>query len=617
MSVVRPLPARPNLAHERKAAKALLRQLRAGEPEAIARARAQHPDFNPRTPQLADAQLTVAREYGFTSWPRLAQYFEAFRRQMLNLRPPQVHFHSDDVARAVLRGHAHRDPMTGRTFAAYVPRYFALPMDEVFALAPTEDEARLAAARQSGTATWDERARAAEAQKKAEGTPWEETPDRLANRALEAADLVALQRIAVEHPEVLQLPDARTARWHILKGVLWHERKIGRDALRPIVEWLRTQGLDVQDELNRQLCGHIQYTAEDVRWLLDRGANPRWIAPNGYSVLEHALLNFWNGEAVDLIAARVTPPRALWVAAGLGDIEGVARFLDRRGRPTAAARRNRPAIDAMSFFPWPSHPEPQDEEVLMEAFHVAMLNGRVQMLEYLARRGAPINSLVFGAPPVYITVGNDRWVPVFECLVSLGADLDLRSPSHGSSTRQHVEALVAQDPANATYQRLARVSGIDVAATVQARNATPLPEPRLHSSIARVLELAQDDARRAGSAVVAPGHLLFGLLRHEGVVSQLVAQTLGAEARAFRERWAHRLLPAASVAVPQELPLDAETEGVLERARNIVRGKRQSMIGAWHLLEALMEQTENPVDALLAPFGRTCADIRAKLHPVG
>ena len=39
MSTVRPLPPRPNLEFEHKEAKALLRQLRAGDPEAIARAR--------------------------------------------------------------------------------------------------------------------------------------------------------------------------------------------------------------------------------------------------------------------------------------------------------------------------------------------------------------------------------------------------------------------------------------------------------------------------------------------------------------------------------------------------------------------------------------------------
>ena len=43
MSALRPLPARPNLEFERKEAKALLRRLRAGDPEALERARARHP----------------------------------------------------------------------------------------------------------------------------------------------------------------------------------------------------------------------------------------------------------------------------------------------------------------------------------------------------------------------------------------------------------------------------------------------------------------------------------------------------------------------------------------------------------------------------------------------
>ncbi len=84
MSAFRPLPAKPNLAFERKEAKALLRRLRAGEPDALARARERHPEIDVSEPariRLADAQLVIAREYGFTSWPRLVRYFGDVERQ--------------------------------------------------------------------------------------------------------------------------------------------------------------------------------------------------------------------------------------------------------------------------------------------------------------------------------------------------------------------------------------------------------------------------------------------------------------------------------------------------------------------------------------------------------
>ena len=84
MSALRPLPPRPSLEFEHKEAKALLRRLRAGDPEALARARARHPAMDASAPErirLADAQLVIAREYGFTSWPRLVQYFGDVARQ--------------------------------------------------------------------------------------------------------------------------------------------------------------------------------------------------------------------------------------------------------------------------------------------------------------------------------------------------------------------------------------------------------------------------------------------------------------------------------------------------------------------------------------------------------
>ena len=55
-----PLPAAPSLEHLRKQAKDLVREREAG-PEPL---------------RLSEAQLAVAREYGFASWPRLKAYVE-------------------------------------------------------------------------------------------------------------------------------------------------------------------------------------------------------------------------------------------------------------------------------------------------------------------------------------------------------------------------------------------------------------------------------------------------------------------------------------------------------------------------------------------------------------
>ncbi|HVC81016.1 MAG TPA: ankyrin repeat domain-containing protein, partial [Chloroflexota bacterium] len=69
------LPARPNLDQQRKRARELLNAARAGDPEALRRFHRHHPRFAGKaTPRLADAQLVIAREYGFPSWPKLAAH---------------------------------------------------------------------------------------------------------------------------------------------------------------------------------------------------------------------------------------------------------------------------------------------------------------------------------------------------------------------------------------------------------------------------------------------------------------------------------------------------------------------------------------------------------------
>ena len=87
ISPVRSIPANPNLEFDRKQAKALLEAARSGDEHALVRFNASHPRFGAardaallgRAVALHDAQLVVAREYGFASWPRWKQYVEMRR----------------------------------------------------------------------------------------------------------------------------------------------------------------------------------------------------------------------------------------------------------------------------------------------------------------------------------------------------------------------------------------------------------------------------------------------------------------------------------------------------------------------------------------------------------
>ncbi|WP_238165300.1 hypothetical protein [Kribbella caucasensis] len=110
----RRLPDDPNLEHLRNQAKTLLKQVRSGDPSAVALAGEFHPVDN-----LADAQLVIARSYGFPSWPRLGrhlalvdQYSRSPHRQSVGgpletpgqradefLKLATLHYGQDDPAR--------------------------------------------------------------------------------------------------------------------------------------------------------------------------------------------------------------------------------------------------------------------------------------------------------------------------------------------------------------------------------------------------------------------------------------------------------------------------------------------------------------------------------------
>ena len=74
----RSLPPRPSLAQLKIQANELRQEHRDGRPSAAARIAAHHPRFKSGQPPeavlastltLTDAQLVIAREYGFDSWP--------------------------------------------------------------------------------------------------------------------------------------------------------------------------------------------------------------------------------------------------------------------------------------------------------------------------------------------------------------------------------------------------------------------------------------------------------------------------------------------------------------------------------------------------------------------
>src|SRR5262245_12688235 len=79
------LPSRPNLEQLKNQAKDLLKLHKSGDVESLNRIREGHPNFSNVSEQqsravnfsLSDAQLVIAREYGFASWPKLKEHVES------------------------------------------------------------------------------------------------------------------------------------------------------------------------------------------------------------------------------------------------------------------------------------------------------------------------------------------------------------------------------------------------------------------------------------------------------------------------------------------------------------------------------------------------------------
>src|SRR5215472_16531382 len=92
------LPPNANLEHLKKEAKALLAELRRKHPGS----------GSPGRPMLSDAQHTVARKYGFESWPKLKMHVQSSAALTPEiLQRATAAFYADDAAALgrLLKGH--------------------------------------------------------------------------------------------------------------------------------------------------------------------------------------------------------------------------------------------------------------------------------------------------------------------------------------------------------------------------------------------------------------------------------------------------------------------------------------------------------------------------------
>jgi ankyrin repeat protein len=112
-TVSRRLPAQPHLDVPKREARELLKNWRAAEPTALDRIRRHHPRFEHADAatiaaapfKLADAQLVLAREYNFASWPELKRRIELNDTSRALERA--IRANDRAIVRAFLQAHPH------------------------------------------------------------------------------------------------------------------------------------------------------------------------------------------------------------------------------------------------------------------------------------------------------------------------------------------------------------------------------------------------------------------------------------------------------------------------------------------------------------------------------
>ena len=384
-----------NLEQLRKQAKELVRAARAGDPAALAR-------LGDLPSRLASAQLVLAREQGYSSWPALVHDLA------------EQPFHTD------------LDYYEGRAYGIATVNGVSLA------------HARRDLAQRHGLASWADLTRRVRALASGEEPP---TPFMLAYRSAEEGDLERLRVLLDEHPELVR---QRGTNGNDLFGMAGRQ-----DVVRLLLE----RGADVNrgndygwTKLHQAGYGNDRALAE---LLLAAGARTDLSARgDGGTPLVVAL--FWgHREVVDVLGLE---PRNLRVAAGVGLVSLIDELAG-----TSAAGAHRGFYRPHGGFPaWQPSDDPQ--EILDEALVWAAKSDRIEAIERLVELGADLNADPYRGTPLTWAAANGR-VAAIRRLVELGADVGalgtFGGPDHGQGvTALHLAAGAGQAEAAETLLEL-------------------------------------------------------------------------------------------------------------------------------------------------------------------
>ena len=435
----RPLPAQVNLEQQKRQARELLRAARAHEPAALERFRAHHPrlagtsvrEIESASLALHDAQLVLAREYGFKHWAALKHEIESRTGAHTRIFVTDVAYF-DDRAKGLVSAHQGGVPHAFEQIRQWHPA-FADASDDDLAGAPFDLEAaRLVYARQHGLATWD--AFVADVRAVARGERTE--PFKEVFEALQRQQWDRLPQLIRQHPDVLRVRGTNgNSLLNLAVSLAGRTREPLPSQAWQLLDVFLRSGADINQANDRGWTPLHQAAysnqVELATRLIDAGAALD-LEAHGEGGTPLAVALFWGHREVADALATVVVPRNLRIAAGLGRPDLIAECFGPGDALTEAARSGRGFYRPHSGFPvW--HPSDDPQEVLNEALVWACKADRVEVLPILVSRGADVNADPYRGTPLMWASANNR-LAAATWLLAHGATITRATfggPSHG------------------------------------------------------------------------------------------------------------------------------------------------------------------------------------------
>ncbi|HEU4619460.1 MAG TPA: ankyrin repeat domain-containing protein [Gammaproteobacteria bacterium] len=387
----RSLPPRPDLDHLKHQAKDLRDGHAAGDADALRRIAEFHPRLGGRSAAAvaafaltqADALLTVAREYGFSSWPKLKRHVEGLHALELRVQRLRAEFAAGDAeTRRRLLKPAH----DVRRFERYDPHAPSI----------SDLDARLLVANEEGYAFWN----------KYESFLHLDPAVRDVIAAVRSGDREGLLAALREEPRAAnpfwvsgfaaprRTPNDSIPLFCVCEGSFRATNTRGNEY--ELVRDLAAAGASVDVDGGVPLVAATSFgVLRAAEALLDCGAAVDGVDGDG-TPLAFAL--HFGYTAIAELLARRGAKTDLRFDAGLGKLDAVKRWFAPDGSlPPGAGALVDPYADAAKYNgESPFRCERTRANVLSQALYFACSHGRLDVAEYLLEQGAEIDTIVPG-----------------------------------------------------------------------------------------------------------------------------------------------------------------------------------------------------------------------------